>query len=309
MSRSHEGRRLLTDVRELGGKLVAGLGRDDVEPPLDVGERLSQPIEIDRARSTDPDRGDERREALDDGGLLPLPIRDHAHHRVDLGDRGQALERPLLRPELIERGGGGQRIESRAAGAGEDAPLPNDGLCALGLQIQEVVIEVERRQGPEGEARGDPGGHEHGDGVVRDPVEDGDVDPLDLLCARPVRAGARQVMAIDDHEHRGEQGHHAEPGEQDGRARDEAELLDPPEVRQHQDVEGACGRERADQHAGSGTPRGELEGLAQAAAQKDLLLVAEEIVDAVVDPDADHDRDEHHREDAQMPDRQRDHAQ
>ena len=43
----------------------------------------------------------------------------------------------------------------------------------------------------------------------------------------------------------------------------------------------------------------------QAAPEEQLLLVAEEEVDAVVDADADHDRDEHHREERQVPDHQR----
>ena len=53
-----------------------------------------------------------------------------------------------------------------------------------------------------------------------------------------------------------------------------------------EDEERARRGEGADQHAGPGAGRGELEGLAQAAAQEDLLLVAEEEVDAVVDADA-----------------------
>ena len=82
------------------------------------------------------------------------------------------------------------------------------------------------------------------------------------------------------------------------------ELLDAPEVGEAQHVEGAGGGHRAEQHAGAAASRGDLEGLPEAAAQEQLLLVAEQEVDAVVDADPDHDRDEHHREQRQVPDHQ-----
>ncbi len=117
-------------------------------------------------------------------------------------------------------------------------------------------------------------------------------------------AGAVLVAAVHDHEDRREERHHAQPRDQDGHGRDGAQLLDAAEVGQREDEEGARGGEGPDEHPGPGAGRGQLERLAQVAAEEDLLLVAEEVVDAVVDPDADHDRDEHDREQGQVPDDQ-----
>ena len=118
------------------------------------------------------------------------------------------------------------------------------------------------------------------------------------MRGRLLAARALGVVAVHQHQHGGEERHHAEPGQQDRGARDEAQLLDAAEVREHEDEEGAAGGEGADGHARARPGGGELEGLSQVAAEEDLLLVAEEEVDAVVDADAHHDGDEHHREDA-----------
>jgi hypothetical protein len=140
-----------------------------------------------------------------------------------------------------------------------------------------------------------------------EPVEQRHPDALELVGARAALPGPLRVVAVHEHEDRGEQGHHADPGDQDGQARDQPQLLDAAEVGEHEHEERPGRGQGPDQHAGAGAGRGQLEGLAQVAAQEDLLLVTEEVVDPVVDADADHDRDEHDREQGQVADHQGDH--
>ena len=175
---TEHGRGLLAEGHEVLGQLVARLGRHHVEPPLDVGERLTEAVEVHRARAADPDRRQQRREALHDGDLLRLIVRDDVQDRVHPGDRGQALEGLLLLPELVEGGRRGEGVEARAAGVGQDAPLPDDGLGALGLQVQEVVIEADRGQRPDRERGGDRHDHEDGRGIAGELVEHGDTRRL-----------------------------------------------------------------------------------------------------------------------------------
>ncbi len=134
------------------------------------------------------------------------------------------------------------------------------------------------------------------------------VDRLQRDGARHAAARAVGVASVHQHECGREDRHHHEPGEQDGRARDEAQLLHPAEVGEAQHVEGGRRRDCAEQHPGPGTSGRDLERLPEVAAEEQLLLVAEEEVDAVVDADTDDDRDEHHREQRQVADDQRGHA-
>ena len=141
-----------------------------------------------------------------------------------------------------------------------------------------------------------------------DLVDQRDPDALELDRPRhlpALLALAADPTAIGQHQGSRKDGDHAEPGEQDRGARDEAELLEAAEVGGHQDVERAGRGHRAQQDPGSAPPRRHLQRLAQAAAEEELLLVPEEEVDAVVDPDPDDDRDEHHREERQVTDEQR----
>ena len=94
---------LSRDHPDLGGELGARLRGDHVEAPLDVGERLLEPVEVHRARAADPDRGHQRGEALDDRDLLGLVVGDDPEDRVDVGDRRQLLEGGLLLAQLLER--------------------------------------------------------------------------------------------------------------------------------------------------------------------------------------------------------------
>ena len=132
--------------------------------------------------------------------------------------------------------------------------------------------------------------------MAGDPIDERDVDALEADRAWDGHAHAIEAPAVHEHEHGREEEHHRHPRQQQRGARDEAELLQTPEVREHEDEERGGGRDRAQQDAGAAAHGGDLDGLAQVAAEEQLLLVAKEIVDAVVDADADHDRDEHHRE-------------
>src|SRR5262245_50028107 len=93
-----ERRRLLPNRLDLRRHLALRLGHYDVEAPLDVRERLAQPLQIDRTRPPDTDRRDQWREALDDANLLGLLVGDNPDDRVDLGHGGELLEGALLLP-------------------------------------------------------------------------------------------------------------------------------------------------------------------------------------------------------------------
>jgi hypothetical protein len=126
------------------------------------------------------------------------------------------------------------------------------------------------------------------------------VDLLELMRAGALVARPVGVAAVHQHEQGREQRDHGEAREQDRHARDEAELLDPLELGQHEDQERAARGERAHRHRRPGPGGGQLEGLDEVAPEEDLLLVAEQDVDPVVDADPDHDRDEHDREDREV---------
>ena len=65
------------------------------------------------------------------------------------------------------------------------------------------------------------------------------------------------------------------------------------EVGEEKDVERGGGGEGTQQNAGSRSRGGDVEGGGDAAAERHFVVVAEQHVDAVVDPEADDDRDEH----------------
>ncbi len=66
---------------------------------------------------------------------------------------GSFSKASCFRPQLLERPGGGEAVEARAAGGGEDAPLPGHRLGALGLQVQQVVVEAHPRAAPRARRR------------------------------------------------------------------------------------------------------------------------------------------------------------
>jgi hypothetical protein len=133
----------------------------------------------------------------------------------------------------------------------------------------------------------------------------GNPEALERDRAWDAEPRAFRVPAIHEHERGREERHHGEPREKNGGARDDPQLLDTAEVGQAQYVERSRGHHRGEQHARSATRRRDVEGLAERATEEQLLLVAEEKVDAVVDSDADDDRDEHHREEREVPDGER----
>jgi hypothetical protein len=114
-------------------------------------------------------------------------------------------------------------------------------------------------------------------------------------------------VAVDQDKGGGEESDHREERHEDGDARHQAELANALERGQQEHQERARRGKRAQQDAGSRAEGGALERGRHRCAELALLVIAEEEVDAVVDADPDHDRDEHHREDAQVSDGQRDH--
>ena len=122
------------------------------------------------------DRGHQGREVLMMAIFSAWPSGITRSDRVDLGDRRQGLEGALLlraaRPVWWPREG----VEAGAAGAGEDAPLPDHRFRPLGLQVEQVVVEGDRGQRPEGEHRRDPPMRRARSGVAREPVEEGHVN-------------------------------------------------------------------------------------------------------------------------------------
>ena len=89
---------------------------------------------------------------------------------------------------------------------------------------------------------------------------------------------------------------------------DEAELPDALEVREHQHEERAHRGEGAQQQRGAAPLARSGEAAAATVGATELLLDSGRTVHSVVDADAHHDGDEHHREDAEVADDQRDDA-
>ena len=291
-------------ARELLLRLAGrGLGPRDIQPPLEGLQLFHQAGHVHRHRAADPYRADQLGEIADDLQLLGLVAGNEQEGGVDLRDAGELGEGVALLPELLQGRGAGQRGEAGAPGRSEDPALPHHGLRARGLEVQEVVVEVHVADGPQREDGQEGGDGEHRAGMPGDLIHEGDVHALQPHGPGYGGNGAL-VPSVHDHEHRGKHGDHGHPGEQDGSAGDEPQLLESPEVRQHEDVERSRGGDGRQQHAGAAARGGDLDGLAQAPPQEQLLLVAEEEVDAVVDADPDDDGDEHHREERQVPDYQ-----
>ena len=275
-----------------------------LEAAVERLERGEEPAEVHRRRPPDPDRRYQRREVADDLELRGLVVRNQEQHRVDLRHARERAEGGVLAPELVERVRAGEGRESRAARRRQDALLPVDGLGSEGLEVEQVVVELDVAQAPRGHGRQGEG-HEHDRlRVGHQPLDERHVDTLERQRPRNRPGRPARVTPVDEDEHCREHRDHREPRQQEGGAGDESELAHPAEVGEPQDVEGAGGRHRAQQHARAASPGRDLDRLPQIAAEEQLLLVAEEEVDAVVDADADHDRDEHDREQRKVSDHQ-----
>ncbi len=284
---------------------VGRLGGCQVEAPLQRLKGRREALKVHGLGHPDPHRSHERREVPDDLDLLRLVVGNEEEHAVHLGHRGQPREHVVLSPQLVERVGRGQPGKPRASGLGQDLLLPDDRLGAFRLEVQKVVVEADRGDRPEREGGEEAGRHEDALGIPGEPLQQRHPDLLELQGAGHGALGPAGVAAIHEHQQGGEERHHGQPGQQDARPGDEAELFDAAEIGQGQHVEGPRGRQRAQENPGAGSGRGEFQGFLQVSPEKQLLLVPEEEVDPVVDPDPDDDRDEHHREQREVPDGQR----
>ena len=277
----------------------------DVEAALERFERGGELGRVDRGRAADPDRRDQRRKVADDLELLGLVLGNEEQHRVDFGDARQGMERLVLLAQLVEGVRARKRGEAGASGRRENALLPDDGLGPRRLEIEQVVVELDIAQAPRRDRRQGGGHDQHGLRVRNQPLDERHVHALERDGARDRAGRAPGVSTVDEDQDRREHGHHREPGKDDRGARDEPELAHAAEVSQPQDVEGTGGGDGAEQHARPGPSGGDLDRFLEVPSEEELLFVAEEKVDSVVDADANHDRDEHHREQREVPDHER----
>src|SRR5262249_51507285 len=105
----------------------------------------------------DVDRIDDRSDLREYPRLRVLLRRNEREDRFDLRHRVERLERCRPLPKLIERAGGREREEARAAGRAEDALLPRHRLGAPRLQVEKVVIEVDTSEREQRQCAGDDG--------------------------------------------------------------------------------------------------------------------------------------------------------
>ena len=210
-------------------------------------------------------------QALENGELLGLPIRQHRQHALDVRDGGQALERGLLGLELRERRRRRERGEHRASRRGGGLPLPDDRLRAVGLEIQHVVVEAHPRRGPQRRS-----GHEDrgGDDGLRIPRTShssagtssvlrrfGGCSPARSGPGRPVSGASRGAFCQPSISSTpaGKTVSIAEERQKDRGAGDESEVADAAELGDGQDVEGHRRGEGSEQDAGAASRRGTLE--------------------------------------------------
>ncbi len=296
---------VLDDECELRlGLALRRLVRRDAEAALERFEGGDEPAEVHGCRPAHPDGRDQRGEVPDDLELRGLVLGNEQQHRVHFRDAPERPEGRVLAPKLVERV---RAREGRKPGppcGRQDALLPRDGFGAVGLQVEQVVVEPNILKTPRRDAGQGDRHDRHRLRVGDEPLDERHVDTLERDRARDRTGRPARMAPVHEDERRREHGHHREPGEQEGGARDEAELAHAPEVGEPQDVEGAGRRHGAQQHAWAAARGGDFDRLPEVAAEKQLFLVAEQEVDAVVDADADHDRDEHHREEREVPDHQ-----
>src|SRR5439155_10170508 len=115
----------------------------DVEATLERRERAGEPRGVHRRRAPDPDGRDQRREVADDLELRRLVFGDQQQYRVDLGDARERAKRLVLLAQLVERIRARERREPGAPRRREDALLPDDGLGADCLEVEQVVVELD----------------------------------------------------------------------------------------------------------------------------------------------------------------------
>src|SRR4030095_15139993 len=151
---------ILGDQLELAPNLAFGgfVGRD-VEAGLERLERAGQPRRVHLRRAADLDRRDQRREVSDDLELLRLVLGDQEQYRVDLGNALERAETVGLLAKLVQAVRAGQRREARAPRRREDALFPDDRLGAEGLEVEQVVVELDVAEAPRG-YDGQGGGHD-----------------------------------------------------------------------------------------------------------------------------------------------------
>src|ERR1700738_4695564 len=112
---------------------------------------------------------------------------------------------------------------------------------------------------------------------------------LALVSGIVLMRTARRLTPIDRHEDGRKERHHAQPGEEDGDSRDEAEFLNASKAGEHEDEEAPTRRQGPDQHARSGPRSSDFQRVLERTPDESLFLVAEQEVNPVVDPDPDHD--------------------
>ena len=107
-------------------------------------ERLQRPRDAAddyRRRRTDPKRRDQRPDVADDLRFRDLLVGDEEQRGVDARHRRQPFKRIALLLELGQRPRRRQRRIARTAVRIHDLSLPDHGLRATGLEVQQVVVE------------------------------------------------------------------------------------------------------------------------------------------------------------------------
>src|SRR5207245_11751306 len=133
--------------------------------------------------------------------------------------------------------------------------------------------------------------------------------PLSVWTGGDRRESRGLPPPVDEQHGRRKNGEHRQEREKDRSAGDEAEVADALELRDGQDVEGHRGGEGTEQNPGAAARRGALERTDERETEYPLFPIPEQEEDAVVTPEADDDRDEHHGKDRELSDEQRDDAQ
>ena len=188
-----------------------------------------------------------------------------------------------------------ERREHRASRGGGGLPLPDDRLGAVGLEVQQVVVETHPRRAPTAMRRSrrprrrrwssDSRASHSSAGTSRRPRLDRSVQvgrpvsvgtPVDgtrrgAFCHRSSSStAAGNTVTIDTND------------EQDRRAGDEAEIADALELRRHQDVEGHGRGEGPEQNARAASRGGALERADERPAEHALFPIPEQEEGAVV---------------------------
>ena len=181
--------------------------------------------------------------------------------------------------------------------------FPIDRLGAAGLQVQQVVVERDRRHGHQTGRAAEAGEHQHAAAM---PLYTRTESRECVVQYGPVmRNGPPRTQPVQSQHRRGQKAQHRHHAQQYPAAGNDAEFLHPAKIGQHDREECQRRGARPGQNAGDGSFEDDRHRAGRVMALDALLLVAGHEVHAEIVGQAEQHRRDEDRDDREVADRQR----